>query len=245
MKDQKIEKWVAKQLEKGVEPQKLKKVLKRKGYNPELVEKVTRGSSADIDSGAEAGNGNLDSPSADSASKYDKEPGLKSDENKESRRKKKSVFLRSFMPDLRVLDSISWKNGFEVTALLILVVLGAFLVNSTSVNDNFNSFADALSSEKSVADSQNNSELSGRSTVVVDLENGVAKPSRPKVSSNEKILFRNKENYTLKVGFETEKSGFRIEPDETVSKRFESITYYSASPVDAEGEKIYGSINAQ
>jgi hypothetical protein len=235
VEDQKIEKWVEKQLGRGVSPRKLKKVLERKGCNPELVDEVT---------GDDSSNEDLEPQSPVNELEKDDEQKVINEENTESGGKKNHP-LRSAAPDLGLSGSMRWKKSFEAITLLMLVALGAFLVTSTSASDNFGSFADTLSSEKPVEDSHNDSELSGQNTVTVDLEDGVAKPSRPKVSSNEKVVFRNRENHTLEISFGTEKSGFRIEPDETVSKRFSSITYYTASPVGTEGMKIYGSVNVQ
>lgn len=97
------------------------------------------------------------------------------------------------------------------------------------------------SMQNNLSESQDEPSLVGNN-VAVNFSEGVAKPSRPSIASNETILFRNEAGYDIQLVFESDKNSVRINAGSTKEVSFNSLTYYTAQPVKDEGEEISGSV---
>lgn len=268
MSSQKIEDWIKTKLEEGVDRQRLRKVLEKKGYNPEIVEELPEDKDKVVESrdqqGSEHSTSDLhqsldekigsEENTIELGKKQDKDKPDNSvnkqdsgtSDNEYSKLSKEAEHLEGIAGNLKKDIESKWKPGLEVIILIGVLVLGA--VFATSVQGSFNQFSDSLGLEDSqpVENSEPAQNTSDKvDDTLVKLEDGLAKPSRPAVSSNENVVFQNNEDYGLELEFEGEKTGFKLDTGKQKTAQFNSITYYTATPNSEEGNDIKGSITIQ
>ncbi|MFB6208717.1 MAG: hypothetical protein ABEJ56_01110 [Candidatus Nanohaloarchaea archaeon] len=124
--------------------------------------------------------------------------------------------------------NIAVMAGISVFLIVLVGLSAAFLVDDAGRSE---------TSGKADAPEQK-ANLSGIKNVV--LEEGVARPSRVRLVSRDKLVFVNRNSYPLEIRFDSG-GKLRVPAGGSREAGFNSITYYEAVPL-GEGESIQGSV---
>jgi plastocyanin len=269
--DKEIRSWLHKKLDEGVEPERLRKILRKKGYDPDIVNNISKNKKKHRDSsdqenkdlihdlGSEIDEkGNVEDKFLDSAAitESTERPGQQTNQGKSSQGtkfdfRKEAEHLEQIAANLKENAKNArsgWRHGAKIMALSAFLILGAIFANSTLAQQHVQDFADHIENSN-VGESENqkaeSNSLQTNETTMVTLENGFAKPSRPTVSPGDKAVFVNKHNHSLRLEFESSRKGFNLGSRKTKAVEFSSIDYYTAILDDQKETEIKGSINVQ
>ncbi|QGA80321.1 hypothetical protein [Candidatus Nanohalobium constans] len=135
-----------------------------------------------------------------------------------------------------------WKPRLAIIIVIATVATGTIL--ATPITNTINN-TDKPIQEKTGQTDQTEKQNKAGNTTTIKLSNGVAKPSRPSITPEENIKFQNKENYKMKIVFESEKENLQIPAQDSKTTNLNSLTYYTAKPAETTAEQISGSIIVQ
>jgi len=237
--EDKIENWVEEKLEEGYSEEDVKKILEKKGFDPDVVDRAHE----ILD------NKNISQDSEVDDERYSENPESEPEEGHEE------VAGYSYDEEVKTdesqLENIggkvassvegNWKPGAEVILILSLLIAGAALIpfsDAVNIAEQKASDLTEMNKDDSKADTAETQET-GESDIV--LEGREPDPSRATARSGEEIVFLNNKDQTLTISFDSDQEDLTLEPGEKGSRSFTSITYYSAEP-EGEGRELQGSV---
>ena len=219
MVDENLVEWAEKKLENGEEEDQIRKALEKSGRDPTIVDKAKQKSSSKTVQGKESGKSLTEQLNQNNRFKTDSELD-----------KSGKKYFENFKHFLK-----SNQEKFLILFLILIVVLGAGALISSGALTGASTYLTGLTDS---TDNESSSQVSNpeetRSVPTVVLNEGYANPGRISISSEEQLSFVNNASYSLRVSFESGKDDFQIDAGETRKTGFDSMTYYTASPVDVE-----------
>jgi len=247
MRDQKIREWAQRKLDEGIDPQRLRKVLEKKGYEPSIVDEISDEVQDNSEGGAEENesepidiNSFDSSPKPDNLSEKNHNQASKNGEKLEATKKTEHLekIAGDLTTDIEKGVMKSWKPVLGIAVVLVLIgsawmFLPSALENSGEHTDNFN--------QKQA--SQSTDENTKTETEKVVFEDGRASPSDLTIPTDQKVVFSNSLDQNLEIDFERNLETLRLETGESQTVEVGSTVYYTAFPTEADGSEIYGSIN--
>jgi DNA-binding transcriptional MerR regulator len=237
--DEEIKELIKSKYQQGVSRKKLKEIVAEEGFKPEEVD--------------EALNGLQKSPGQED----DKQ--INTQTNKEHDRKIENNNEGDGLTDSashgtgisveesgKQVEQIASKNQekthqkrkllLPAGILFLTIIIGLALLPVTGMINLDNS---TNKSESYIAENEENTNFSqNKDSNTVILENGLADPARASASSDEEIVFVNRQNESLELEFDTGKD-MSIESGQRKAESFSTITYYTA---EGKSTEIKGSI---
>lgn len=237
--DEEIEELIKRKYQQGISRKKLEEIVAEEGFKPEIVDEVVA---------EEQKNQGLEEDK-EINSQTNKNHDRKIEDNNEGDRLTDSS---SHGTGISVEDSgkqveqIASKNQEKTHQerklllpsgiLFLIIIIGLALLpvtgminldNSTNKNESYNAENE---------ENYNPSQKKDSNTII--LENGLADPARASASSDEEIVFFNRQNESLELEFDTGKD-MSLESSQRKAESFSTITYYTA---EGKSTEIKGSI---
>ncbi|MFB6213534.1 MAG: hypothetical protein ABEJ07_03160 [Candidatus Nanohaloarchaea archaeon] len=249
MEEQKLEEWVEKKLEEGVEPSRLRSSLNEEGYDPSIVDRVrdrrvgqryNRSSGKERGSTKNQGRGSAPGNSRTAGDRQDAEQRERTDHIDVSGQQQKTKSIGQKLGE-------DIKGGLKPVSILVLVAVtvatGWMFFPLEAVAGSIDDIG-ALHSGKSSDQPSPQPGSTSRSTAEIVLGNGDADPSRVTVESGGTVLFSNRYETPVRVVFERGVESFTVEPGGTQSVQVDITSYYTAAPV-GEGAEINGEVEVE
>lgn len=216
MKDEHLREWVDSKVDEGIDPEKIKDVLRRRDQDPSIVDEV-RSDEEDKDEASAVSDGLSKSDSTDESE--DGQENIEIGEYAESLEQVAFNLEKGFENHLK---------QFSVIFLTLIVLVGAGLTLPELIDSN------KPEPEINQTPSQQNTEnISGIKQEVI-LEGRQPEPPRAEISEGNRLRFENNLGFKVKVEFDSFNSSLSIEQGESENRVFTETSYYTVKSPETE-----------